>query len=169
MGSSGVVDTVDGVDVSEDRRPSRRTLPEKLEYLFTTVRPPGGLGREYTVREIAQRADAAGVKISHSYIHQLRKDPTKSPTMRAIEALAAGFGVSVAYFFNDDVAAKIEQDLELLAALRDDPVRIVALRASGLSEDSLGSIMQMIDRAREWEGLGEWTEEGPPVEPHHPS
>lgn len=137
------------------RNPRRRTLPEKIEYLFATVRPPGGLGRSYTVREISQRAEAAGHSISHSHIHQLRRDPGRSPTVRALEALAAGFGVSVAYFFNDETAARIEDDLELLAALRDGLVRDVALHAAGLSEASLGSIMQMIDRAREWEGLGE--------------
>jgi len=139
---------------SGQRRPRRRSLPEKIEYLFATVRPPGGLGRNYTVREIAQRAADAGHTISHSHIHQLRKDPAKSPTIRALEALAAGFGISVAYFFNDETAAKIEEDLELLSALRDDQVRDVARHASGLSEASLASIIQMIDRAREWEGLG---------------
>ncbi|MGI5126416.1 helix-turn-helix domain-containing protein [Pseudonocardia sp. CA-107938] len=137
------------------RSPRRRTLPEKIEYLFTTVRPPGGMGRTYTVREIAQRAEAAGHAISHSHIHQLRRDPSRSPTVRALEALAAGFGVSVAYFFNDETAARIEEDLELIAALRDGLVRDVALHAAGLSEASLSSIMQMIDRAREWEGLGD--------------
>lgn len=167
MGLSGAVRVVDGIGMSSAPGPSRRTLPQKIEYLFETVLPAGGLGRQYTVRDIAERARGAGMEISHSYIHQLRKDPTKKPTLKAIEALAAGFGVSVAYFFNDETAAKIEYDLELLAALRDDPVRVVALRASGLSQQSLASIMQMIDRAREWEGLGEWNEEDhpPPDEP----
>lgn len=151
MGSSR---PVDGPGVAA-RHPRHRSLPEKIEYLFATVRPPGGLGRSYTVREIAQRAEEAGHSISHSHIHQLRRDPGRSPTVRALEALAAGFGVSVAYFFDDETAARIEEDLGLLAALRDDLVRDVALHAAGLSEASLASIMQMISRAREWEGLGE--------------
>lgn len=155
MGAAGVVDVI------EDRRPRRDTLPGKLEYLFATVLPPGGLGREYTNREVAERARAAGESISSSYVWQLRTDATKNPTMRSLEALAAAFEVSVAYFFNDETAARIERDLELLSALRDDPVRGVALRASGLSQDSLDAIMTMIDRAREWEGLGEWSGEEP--------
>lgn len=152
-------------------RPVRRTLPEKLEYLFATVRPPGGLGREYTHQEIADRAAEAGEQVSASYVWQLRKDPTKNPTIRSLEALAKAFGIPVAYFFNDETAAAVEANLELIAALRNEHVRGVALAASDLSPESLQAIMQMIDRAREWEGLGTWEggqDAGAETRPDHP-
>ena len=41
-------------------------------------------------------------------------------------------------------------------------MRDVALRAAGLSADSLAAIAAMIDRAREWEGLGDWQHGRPP-------
>ena len=42
---------------------------------------------------------------------------------------------------------------ELAAALGDDQVRIMALRAAGLSDRSLRAITDMIDSARSVEGL----------------
>lgn len=139
--------------------PLHRTSAEKLDHLFKVVKPPGGLGREYTYREIAERAGAAGHPISHSQVHSLRTKPEKVITLKAIESLAAGFDVSVAYFFNDATAAKIERDLPLLAALRDPNIRRLARHAEGLSEESIGSIEQLVDRAREWEGLGTWSDD----------
>lgn len=150
------VDISGGARVAEQPGPVRRTLPEKLVYLFATVKPPGELGREYTIREVAERATAGGHPISASHVHQLKTDAAKNPSLKALEALAAAFEVSVAYFFNDENAARIERDLELLAALRSSQVREVAKRVDGLSEEALASIMSIIDRAREWDGLGKW-------------
>lgn len=160
MDSVSVPSGVDEVRGPERRStPKRQTLPEKLEHLFATVRPPGGLGRSYTVREIAERAKAAGKPISASHVHQMKIDPSKNPSMKALESVAAAFEVPVVYFFNDENAATIERDLELLAALRSEAVRDVAKRVSGLSPPSLQAIMLMIDQAREWDGLGKWEDD----------
>lgn len=136
--------------------PARRTLPEKIDYLFATVRPPGQY-REYTHEEIAERAKAAGHTISASYVHALRRTPGKSPQVRALEAIAAAFGVSVAYFFNDQVAAQLEQNLELIAALNRPEVRAVAMAAADLSPESIQTLLGLVARVRDLEGLGEWT------------
>ena len=61
------------------------------------------------------------------------------------------------YFFDDEIADRLDADLELLVAMRDPAVREVALRAAGLSPESLAAIAALIDRAREWEGLGDWS------------
>ncbi len=128
-----------------------------MDRLFDTVRPANGYGRRYSYAEVAELAEAnGGPSISASYIHALRNDPTRRPTRDALQALAAAFGVSVVYFFDDDIADRLDADLELLVAMRDPTVRDVALRAAGLSADSLAAIAAMIDRAREWEGLGDW-------------
>lgn len=141
--------------VTESRLPRYRTLPEKLDYLFATVRPPGQ-NREYTHEEIANLAKTAGESISATYVWSLRTDPTKNPTMRGLAALAAAFNVPAGYFFNDELSRQIEENLGLLAALRRDNVHQVAQAAAGLSDETLQSIMQMITRAREWEGLDAW-------------
>jgi transcriptional regulator with XRE-family HTH domain len=78
-----------------------------------------------------------------------------NPTKKHLEALARFFGVPAAYFFDDEAAAAVSAELELVNALEDVGVKQVALRAAGLSEKSLGSIAAMIERVRELEGLPE--------------
>ena len=131
--------------------PPHRTLAEKIDHLFHTVHPGRG---EYSHEEVASAIrDRGGPTISATYLWQLRKGLRDNPTMRHLEALAGFFGVAPAYFFDDEAARKIDSELELLASIRDVSVRQVALRASGLSAESLEAIKDMIDRVRELEGL----------------
>ena len=57
------------------------------------------------------------------------------------------------YFFPDDAMRQDAVPAELAAALSDDKVRDMALRAAGLSDRSLQAITDMIDSARTVEGL----------------
>jgi transcriptional regulator with XRE-family HTH domain len=127
------------------------TLAGKLDRLFRTVRSPKG--GEYSYEEVASTIRDRGVTISHTYIWQLRKGVRDNPTKRHLEALAEFFGVSAAYFLDGDAARRIDEQLELLAALRDNAIRQVALRAVGLSAPSLDAIHGMIEHARQIEGL----------------
>ncbi|GGM81140.1 XRE family transcriptional regulator [Dactylosporangium sucinum] len=127
------------------------TLAAKLDRLFRTVHPAGRA--EYTYEEVATAIRDRGVMISHTYIWQLRKGARDNPTKRHLEALAEFFGVNPAYFLDDEAARRIDEQLELLAALRDNAVRTVALRAAGLSAPSLQAIQGMIEQARKIEGL----------------
>ncbi|MEV6986477.1 helix-turn-helix domain-containing protein [Sphaerisporangium sp. NPDC051017] len=129
-------------------------LADRLEHLFQTVYPKGG--KPYTNVEVAESINAAaGEKvISQAYVWQLRKGIKDNPTKRHLAALAAFFGVSVLYFFEDETedgatAPATKADL----ALRDEAVKEVALRAAGLSDETLKTIQDMIDRARTLEGL----------------
>lgn len=130
---------------------SGRTLADKLDHLFRTVHPGRG---EYSHEEVAATIRARGVTISHTYIWQLRKGLRDNPTIRHLAALAEFFGVPVAYFISDADTARIDGELALLSALRDASVRKVALRAAGLSAESLGTITEVIERVRQLEGLG---------------
>jgi transcriptional regulator with XRE-family HTH domain len=132
----------------EDRAP---TLAERLDRLFRTVHPPHRA--EYTYEEVASAIRERGVMISHTYIWQLRKGARDNPTKRHLEALAEFFGVNAAYFLDDDASRRMDEQLELLAALRDNAIRNVALRAAGLSAPSLEAIHGMIEHARRIEGL----------------
>ncbi|WP_238015679.1 XRE family transcriptional regulator [Dactylosporangium sp. AC04546] len=127
------------------------TLASKLDRLFRTVHPAGRA--EFTYEEVATAIRDRGVMISHTYIWQLRKGARDNPTKRHLEALADFFGVNPAYFLDDDAARRIDEQLELLAAMRDSAVRTVALRAAGLSAPSLEAIQGMIEQARKIEGL----------------
>src|SRR3954447_2405996 len=129
------------------------SFADRLDRLFRAVHPKGG--REYSYEEVAGAVRATGVMISHTYVWQLRKGLRDNPTKRHLEALAEFFGVNAAYFLDDDPATvrRIEDQLDLLAALRDSAVRAVALRAAGLSAPSLEAIHGMIEHARRIEGL----------------
>lgn len=129
----------------------RRTLAEKIDRLFKAVHPAEG---EYTHEEVATAIrEAGGPTISATYLWQLRKGVRNNPTLRHLEALSEFFGVPPAYFFDDEVSARIDAELSLLASFRDVSVRQVALRASGLSAESIQAIVEMIERVRKLEGL----------------
>lgn len=130
---------------------SGRTLAEKVDHLFRTVRSEKG---EYTHEDVASALrEAGGPTISATYVWQLRKGIRDNPTKHHLEALANFFGVPPSYFFDEDAAEKIEAELELLMAMRDASLRAVATRAAGLSEGSLEAIRAIIEQARQIEGL----------------
>ncbi|MBO0871955.1 MAG: XRE family transcriptional regulator [Pseudonocardia sp.] len=127
----------------------RRRLAEKLNRLFEVVhpadRPP------YSNNEVAEAIVQAGGEISGAYIWMLRKGTRDNPTMKHLDALARFFDVKPAYFFDDDQAEQIDRELDALAALRDSGVRKVALRAQGLSPQSLEILADAIEKIRDVE------------------
>jgi transcriptional regulator with XRE-family HTH domain len=128
-------------------------LADRLEYLFRTVHPKDR--GPYTPAEVAEAINqAAGERaISSTYVWQLRTGRRDNPTQRHLSALAAFFGVSPMYFFDETEADRGTVPPKLVAALKDDDVRDMALRAAGLSERSLRAIKNMIESARAVEGL----------------
>jgi transcriptional regulator with XRE-family HTH domain len=140
--------------MSNGDAPRPRTLAEKVDRLFRTIHPSDQ--GEYTFEEVASAIRGhGGPTISATYLWQLRKGIRDNPTKKHLEALADFFGVSPAYFFDDAAAERIDAELSLLGALRDGSVRQIALRAFGLSPESLDTISEMIERVRQLEGLTE--------------
>ena len=136
--------------MSADRPPP--TLADKLERLFRSVHPAGR--GEYTYREVADAIrQAGGPSISPTYLWQLRTGRRLNPSMRQIEAIARFFGVPVTYFSNDEAAARIDAELDFVAALRDVSVRQIALRAAGLSPQGLAAVAEIVEQVRRLEGL----------------
>lgn len=131
--------------------PSSTPLAAKIDHLFTVVRPARG---EYTHEQVAKAIeDAGGPTISATYLWQLRKGLRDNPTKKHLEALSAFFGVPPSYFFDEEAAAAVDAELELLTALRDPKVRELASRAAGLSPETLDTLIDMTTRARQLEGL----------------
>jgi transcriptional regulator with XRE-family HTH domain len=131
--------------------PASRSLAEKIDHLFTVVHPARG---EYTHEQVASAIEeAGGPTISATYLWQLRKGLRDNPTKRHLEALSSFFGVPPSYFFDEATAAQVDAELELLAAMRDPQVRRLATRAAGLSADTLKTLLGMVERARQLEGL----------------
>ncbi|NJP89403.1 XRE family transcriptional regulator [Nonomuraea sp. FMUSA5-5] len=148
-----------------DQGPQRppATLAEKLEYLFQHFHPRdrGPYSNDEVAAGIRKQG---GPTISGTYIWYLRKGERDNPTIKHIEALAKFFEVPPRYFLEDDPA--ITEQLMLLNAMRDADVKAMAMRAVGLSAESLASIREVVDRMRELEDLrqgdaGQDTASGP--------
>jgi transcriptional regulator with XRE-family HTH domain len=140
------------VTIAENESVPAKTLAQKLDYLFQLVHP--GRRGEFTHKEVADEIAArGGPTISATYVWELRTGRKDNPTLKHIEALAQFFHVPPAYFLDENEAKRIDAELELLGALRDASVRHMALRAAGLSPESLGTITEMIERVRQLEGL----------------
>lgn len=134
--------------------PASGALAAKLNRLFRTMRPRER--SEYSCEEVAETiASRGGPTISASYLYMLRNGQRDNPTKKHLEALADFFGVPPAYFFDDSTAKRIDAELDLLRALRDSPVRQLAVRAFGLTPESLASIAAMVERVRQLEGVQE--------------
>lgn len=131
-------------------KPAGGSLADKLNHLFASMRPQ--TGREFSNEDVARGlADQSGVTISQSYIWQLRKGKKENPTLRHLKALADFFGVPAAYFFDDEVTDRIEEQLAALAAAQakineeDSQARLMAMRAGELSPARRRQVMELLD------------------------
>jgi transcriptional regulator with XRE-family HTH domain len=129
-------------------------LARRLDHLFRTVHP--ATRKPYTPADVAVAMnEAAGERVtSGTYLWQLRTGRKDNPTYKVLIGLADFFGVSPTYFFDDTTVEKGVLPPELVAALRDDAVRDIALRAAGLSERSLQVIAETVSLARERDEAG---------------
>jgi len=145
----GAVSKTRGAEATKKKATSR-TLAEKLDHLFTTVRPAAD--RTYAHQEVADAiAERGGPTISGPYLWQLRNGIRDNPTKRHIEALSAFFGVPVSYFFDDDLAAEIDEQLEIAAAFRSGAIRDTVLRLAELSPEAQRMVSDLVISAHKME------------------
>jgi len=89
-----------------------------------------------------------GEEISYTQIWKLRNGQAQNPQMRLIEAMARTFGVPAAFFFpefDEEQAGLLQEQVELLAMIRDARVDAEQLRAIlGLSPQALQAITDLI-------------------------
>jgi hypothetical protein len=123
-------------------------IASRLEHLFRTVHPAAR--GPYTPGDVAAaiNAQAGEDAISGQYIWLLRTGRRDNPTYKHLIAISRFFGVSPMYFFDETETERGAIPAEVTAALQDDAVRDLALRAAGLSEHSLKAISDMVDSAR---------------------
>lgn len=135
-------------------------LAQRLEHLFQTVHPKGR--DPYTNQEAADLINAqAGEKvISQNYLWQLRKGERDTPSFKRLDAIAKFFGVKVSYFSDDEMAARVNEQFEVVTAMRELGVEHIALRAAGLSTASMAAIaaqmkavLAQVENSRRLEGL----------------
>ena len=83
---------------------------------------------------------AAARRSPRTYVWQLREGAARQPDQEAPRGARGLLRRLAGVFFDDAAAARIDAELELLAALRDAGVRELALRAYGLSPASLTTL-----------------------------
>lgn len=138
-----------------------KTLAEKTEWLFQHVRDPES-GQPYSNARIAALIEhvCPGFSVTPTTIWNIRTGKSDNPSWKLIEGLAKAFGVTPVYFTDADAEQQTQEELALLAALQDAGVRSLALRAQGLSAQSLATVRELIERVRELEGLRDHRQAG---------
>ena len=150
-------------DTPRGNEAPRGLVAERLNHIFQEVHP-GGRG-PYTNLEVAEgireAAGENGNTLSASLIQALRSGAKDNPTRTTLEALGAFFGVRPSFFIDpdEDVEQTMAQ-IAVLAAMRDNKIRSIALRAHGLSGTSLQMVANVINTARQLEGLPEAEDAG---------
>ncbi|NJQ01115.1 helix-turn-helix domain-containing protein [Streptomyces zingiberis] len=135
----------------------RPVLAVRLDQLFRTARPKG---RHWTNAEVAEELKRANpdLRVGGVYLSQLRTGKRSNPSPDLLAALARFFGVSVAYFFDDEVAESVLGEIAAIEAMRQAGVRSVAMRAAGMKKENLQAITAIMDQYRQLQGLPAVTE-----------
>ena len=135
-----------------ERTTNGRSLADKLNYLFANNTPRDG--QEYSNEHVAAAISGQGeVKISQSYIWQLRKSKKDNPTYKHLQALAGFFGVPVSYFFDDEVTDRVDEQLDRLRSeqsrlnelVGSSDVQLMAMRAGELSPHRRRLVMELLN------------------------
>ena len=136
----------------EPKQADPGVIAERLQYLFENKRKPDG--KKYSYREAIRAIEASGgASISVGYLSQLVTGVRTNPMMDAVQGLAKFFEVPLSYFDAHTDTADTNEQLKLVAAIRNAGVQDVAMRTIGLPPESVKLILGMIDRVREVEGL----------------
>ena len=128
-----------------------KTFAARLNRLFETVYPPGR--GQHTSAEVIAALKAEGITMSAPYLSQLRSGNRTNPSASTMAALANFFRIKPAYFTDDEYFEKLDQELTLLAEMRDDGVRRIAARAVGLSPEAKEDLVARAEELRRKEQL----------------
>ena len=127
------------------------TFAARLNRLFDTVYPPGR--GPHTSAEVIAALKAEGITMSAPYLSQLRSGNRTNPSSATMAALANFFRIRPAYFTDDEYYEKLDKELSWLLVIRDEGVRRIALRVSGLSPEAQEDIIHRADELRQKEHL----------------
>ncbi|GAB3575217.1 helix-turn-helix domain-containing protein [Amycolatopsis endophytica] len=125
-------------------------LAAKITHLIATLYPDGRPGYARLAAQIRERT---GATLSSTYLWELASGRKRNLTQETLGTLAAFFGVPADYFLDDAMTSRVDAQLELAKALRNQKVRSIALRADGLSDATLDALLAMVTEARESERL----------------
>lgn len=130
-------------------------LAERLDLLFRTVPRSDDSSRLHSSVSAVEALQQQGITVTPNHIRALRTGRRRNPSFRLLAGLADLFHVPVDYFVDDSVSEEIQESLQALVAMRNTGVQQVMLRAHGVSSESLGSVLALLDQIRRIEGLDE--------------
>jgi hypothetical protein len=128
--------------------PSRQQdeLAARLNHLFSVVHPPHRPA--YGTQEVATAISATGrTVISAKYLGELRSGQRRHLPEARAAAICDFFGVPPLYLTDRATAEETDQELALLAALRSEHVRHLALRAARLPPEELADVIAGVERS----------------------
>lgn len=136
-----------------------QAIAQRLEELFETRRAPNG--RPFTDEEIAARAVAAGFDLSRAYVQQLRRGRRTNPTVRALQGVAAAFGVPLSYFFSTVMEDRASEEEALAVLVGDEALRDIALRSAHLTPEGVQAISGVLKNLEQLPGLTRYPRKAP--------
>ncbi|WP_191094878.1 hypothetical protein [Streptomyces kanamyceticus] len=143
-------------DGAAERSESGRLLLDKLDQrikdLICAIYPDKGTRPGYA-RLAQDIRETTGGTISGTYLWELATGKKRNVTLEQLGVLADYFGVPPEYFLNDEVSERVNAQLALATALRDNRIRNLALRAEGLSPSTLDALLVMVNEARKIQNL----------------
>ncbi len=135
-------------------------LAERLDLLFRTVPRTAGSQRYHSSGSAADALQKQGITVTPNHIRALRTGRRRNPSFRLLVGLAELFHVPLDYFVDDSAARDIQESLRALVAMRDTGVQQLMMRAHGVSSESLGPVLALLDQIRRIEGLDDPTASG---------
>ena len=127
-------------------------LARKIDLLMDVVVTTEG--RPYEFHDIQSALAEKGVKLSRTRWHHMKTgDATVRQPVDVISALAEFFQVNPDYLLNTDgeVPERIQQELELLAAMRRAKVKEFATRTlADVDNETLDAIAALLDDSRKY-------------------
>lgn len=127
----------------------KRSIAAKLQHLYSTVHPPDR--GPYSYREVAEGIAGHTGAMTAQYIGQLMSGKVEHPKVHYLEALAEFYGVPASYFFDDDVASEIDNQISAVTSWRDTEAGEIAQRISDLSPEHRTAVTGLIDQLSTYE------------------
>lgn len=127
-------------------------LADRLNVLFARV-PRPGTNQPYSNDRAAEDLSSAGVSVTGAYLSQLRSGKKHNPSARLLAGISDLFEVPITYFFDDEQARNIEEQLTALVALRSTNVRGIVARSAGVSDAGIANLAAILEQLRQMEGL----------------